>query len=173
MLPAVKRLLGEVQDRDLALALMVGVRACQMPVIGENLQTPHRHLQNLYRKSPSDETAQDRHEATSGHAPGQLQALLALGYCGSLGEPHISTRLLRPLAAHLVVRLRGKAEFGELDPQEQKDSFNSWTDKIRHTVKRMRDKAPESDSNVDARAMIAIQKMDALLKSARKRPLTG
>ena len=172
MLPEARRILREVRDRDLALALMVGVRTCQTPIVGENLRAPHRQLQNLYRKSPSTAAAQERHEATRSHALGQLQALLALGYCGTLGVPHISKPLLRPLAAHLVERYRGKAEFAALDPQEQNAGFHAWADKVRQTVVRRRRKSPpEGDSSVDVRAMRAIQKVDVLLQSGRKRPL--
>jgi hypothetical protein len=147
-------------DRNLGRALILGLRACQIEARSPHRVSGHRRLQNAFRKSSDARLAQPRHEYT-GHGAGQLEALLALGYCRGLNKPTIRTRLLRPWAAGFTpASWRGPR--GATRPVELDEEFKSWVDKIRGRIKRMRRKLEGNELN--ARAVAAFDTVIVFLR---------
>jgi hypothetical protein len=143
---------GSKADPDLGVALVVGLRACQLKADPHHRIAAHRERQNAFRKSSDPRIALERHEYTA-HAAGQLEALLALGYCRRLNMPGISARLLRPLARGVTLAIwRGPIRTGA--STELEEEFRSWVDKVRSRVKRMRRNLGPDDLNTRADAAI-------------------
>jgi hypothetical protein len=148
-------------ERALSRALICALIANHAATHSAERAAAHRSLQNLVRKAPDDQSRQARHEYTGSHAPGQLEALLALGHCRRLNANRISERLLGPLVRPILRMQKAQSIRGaEADP-----GFDHWIDQVRHRLSRMRQTLglPE----VGARADAAIGQVDVFLRNAR------
>jgi hypothetical protein len=146
-------------DKNLRRALILGLRACHLEARPNALGSMHRQLQNAFRKSSDPRLAQQRHEYTR-YGAGQLEALLALGYCRLFKAP-LSARLLRPCVIGVLPPIWRWPPQG-ITPAELDEDFRSWLDQIRGRVKRMRQRLGSDELN--ARADTAIGRVVVFLQ---------
>jgi hypothetical protein len=147
-------------DRNLGRALVLGLRACQLEAHAEGLGSMHRRMQNAFRKSSDPYVAQQRHEYTR-HGAGQLEALLALGYCRRFGEP-LSARLLRRWVIRVMPPIWRWPPRG-VRPSELEEEFGRWVNQVRGRLKRMRRNLGPDELNT--RADAAIERVAVFLRS--------
>lgn len=153
------------RPRTLPRSFIVALRACKAearsPKRAEAYREKLREAAMVRGAEGTDTVYQQLHDLTAHHGAGELESLLALGYCQALGANYVSKELLRPLAVAIVQASR-PTPVTFVPPTGEMRAFGKWFDRIRKTVTRMRERI--GARAVGARAEAAIDHMDAHLR---------